>query len=108
MADETKRIEALYGPHAGRRLDVPADVAAAAIADGWARDPFAPAEEAKEVKEMTAEDRQKVLEAAHKADRKLRGEEDADNGKKAKKEDRSMEADKPAGYEIRSTLPKSK
>lgn len=107
MADEPKRIEATHGPYAGKRLDVPADVAEAAIADGWARDPFT---EPGEVKEMTDEQRQKVLESAEKAARKLRGEEEPDNGKKAKaaKEDRSMEADKPAGYETRSSLPKSK
>jgi hypothetical protein len=105
MADEPKRIEALYGPHAGRRLDVPADVAEAAIADGWAIDPFA---EPGETKEITEEQRQTILEAAAKADRKLRGEEDADSPK-AKKETKSLEADKPAGdYETRSTMPKSK
>jgi hypothetical protein len=98
MADEPVVIEATAGPYAGQRLTVPAADAKQAIADGWARDPFAPAEEPKEVKEVTDEDRAKVAEAAEKAARKLRGEET-----------KSLEADKPAAsYETRSTQPKSK
>jgi hypothetical protein len=111
MADEPVVIEATAGPYAGQRLTVPAADAKQAIADGWARDPFAPAEEPKEpkeVKEVTDEDRARVAEAAEKAARKLRGEEEPDNGKKTK-ETKSLEADKPAAsYETKSTLPKSK
>jgi hypothetical protein len=110
MADEPVVIEATAGPYAGKRLTVPAADAKQAIADGWARDPFAPAEEPKEpkeAKEVTDEDRAKVAEAAEKAARKLRGEEDQ-NDKKSK-ETKSLEADKPAAsYETRSILPKSK
>jgi hypothetical protein len=105
MPDDDVVIEGLYGDYAGKRLTVAPDVAKQAIADGWARDPFG---EPVEPKEMTDEDRDKMLVAAAKAGRKLRGEEDADSPK-AKKETKSLEADKPSGdYEIRSTMPKSK
>jgi hypothetical protein len=105
MTDETVTIEATAGPYAGQRLTVAAAEAKKAISEGWAKDPFA---EPAEVKELTDEERFKVLEAANKGASRLRGEEDADNGKKAK-EDRSLEADKPAAtYETRSTPPKSK
>jgi hypothetical protein len=98
MADDVL-IEATAGPYAGQRLTVPAADAKQAIADGWARDPFAT--ELEEPKEMTEEKRAKVAEAADKAARKLRGEDDADKKK-------SMEADKPEGYTTRSTAPKSR
>ena len=100
MADEPVVIEATAGPYAGQRLTVPAADAKQAIADGWARDPFAT--EPEEPKDMTDDDRAKVAEAADKAAKKLRGEDDNDKKK-------SMEADKPAeGYTTRSTAPKSK
>jgi hypothetical protein len=103
MADETVLIEATVGPYAGQRLQVDPATAKQAIADGWARDPFA---EVGEPKEMIDEDRAKVAEAANKAARKLRGEDEPDTGRKAK-ETKTLEADDPAaGYETRSTSKK--
>ena len=81
----------LVGPYAGQRIDVPAAEAKKAIAEGWARDPFA---EPPEPKELTEEERWEVLQAANKGAARLRGEEEADDGKKAK-ETKSLEADKP-------------
>jgi hypothetical protein len=55
---------------------------------------------------MIDEDRAKVAEAANKAARKLRGEDEPDTGRKAK-ETKTLEADDPAaGYETRSTSKK--
>jgi hypothetical protein len=107
MADEPVLIEATAGPYRGQRLTVSEADAKAAIADGWAIDPFA---EKQEPKEMTDEDRAKVGEAAEKAARKLRGqEEEPKKSTKKADEDKALEADKPAaGYETRSTMPKSK
>lgn len=65
----TKRIEALLGPYAGSHLDLPAGDADQAIADGWARDPYAPPSA-----KPAAIDTGKALAAAEKAIRKLRGE----------------------------------
>src|SRR5262245_52536878 len=98
MADETKEIEGTVGPYAGQRLTLPAADADAAIADGWARDPFAPLDpNAEPPKLLTDEERQKVLEAANKAASKLRGEEPADEPPKpkpaAKAEQRDMKPD---------------
>lgn len=86
MADPSgpQMIEAIAGPYAGQRLQMePAD-AAKAIADGWAVDPFAPPpteEELAKRKEPTEEDRLKSTEAADKAARKLRGEDEPENDK---------------------------
>jgi hypothetical protein len=103
MADEPVLIDVLAGPYAGARLTVTAAEAKQAIADGWARDPFAESEEP--MKELTDEQRLKIAEAAEKAARKLRGEEEPGNGKKAK----SLEADKPAAtYETRTTTTTTK
>jgi hypothetical protein len=103
MADEPVVIEATAGPYTGQRLTVAASEAKKAIAEGWAKDPFAAPEEPKE---MTEDERMKRLEAAAAGARRLRGEEEPDNGKKAK-EDRALEADKPAaGYETRTTKSK--
>lgn len=108
MADETKVIEAIAGPYAGQRLTVPAADADAAIKDGWARDPFAPVDPDAEPPELDQEAHDKMLTAAQKAARKLRGEEEPDAGKKAK-EAKSLEADNPgATYETRSTAPSPK
>jgi hypothetical protein len=118
MSDEPVTIEATAGPYAGQRLTVPAADAKQAIADGWARDPFAEVtdedreKDRQKAAEMTDEDKAKVAEAAEKAARKLRGEDEAEeNGGKGKKgaKDKSLEADKPeSGYETRSNTPKSK
>lgn len=106
MAEEPVMIEGIIGEYAGKRLTVSAADAKQAIADGWAKDPFG---EPAEAKEMTDEDRARVMEAAGKAARKLRGEEEPKKPAKNAEEDKSLEADKPAsGYETRSTMPKSK
>ena len=74
MADETKRIEALYGPYRGQHLDLPAADADQAIKDGWARDPYA--EPSAEVQALDPEKQEKATAAAEKAARKLRGEDE--------------------------------
>lgn len=107
---EDVMIEATHGPYAGKRLSVSEADAKAAIKDGWAKDPYAPAPEpteATEVKEVSAEDRQKIIDAANKAAAKLRGEtteEDESDGKKS----RAMEAEDPADYQTKSSGAKSK
>lgn len=123
---ETKRIEALYGPYAGSQIDIPTADADQAIADGWARDPFAPpAEPSDEPVEYDREAHEKAIEAAEKAARKFRGEDTEDDMKARKpkkadskvKEDTNadtqaavgkvrgeqMEADSGKGYETRQT-----
>ena len=126
--NETKRVEALYGPYAGTQIDIPAADADAAIADGWARDPFAtPDPKAKPV-EWTQEAHDKAMVAAEKAARKLRGEDEdvkakkksdktADDAKKAEADKadaiRSNEVKNEAiqadtsdrGYDTRTTTP---
>lgn len=95
MADETKRIQVTLGPYRGQQLDVPAEDADQAIADGWATDPFAPPpQEGEEPIAMTDDDRMAAIEAAEKAARKLRGEDDS-NGGKAKHKTREMEPQHP-------------
>lgn len=120
--NELKRIEALHGPFAGGVIDVPADIADAGIADGWARDPHATPDPDAEPKEF---DYEAVMEAANKAARKIRGEDEADDKAKAKPaaksedknadtqaavgdiRERQMEAGKTdTGYETRTTTAK--
>ena len=113
MPDETKRIQANYGPFAGQQIDLPTEDADAAIADGWASDPFAPVDPKAEPPEFNQERHDAILVAAEKAGRKIRGEAEPGNdkprkpaGKREKSdadaEDRAMEADKPgSGYETR-------
>jgi hypothetical protein len=88
MSDEQKKnpdepavIHAVVGPYAGQRLTMSAADAAAAIAEKWAVDPFAPPlskeeeeKQAKEAKPMTEEERAEIQAKAEKAARKLRGE----------------------------------
>ena len=76
MADETKRIEAIAGPYKGQRLDVPAADANRAIKDGWARDPFEPVDPDAAPPEFDQDKHDKMMVAAEKAARKLRGEEE--------------------------------
>lgn len=109
MPDETKRIEALYGPYRGF-LDVPADVAAQAIKDGWARDPYAPPA-APDAPAPTQEQIDKAIIAAEKAARKLRGEDEPKAKEKAKakagEETKSYEAGSTGeGYETREAARK--
>jgi hypothetical protein len=105
---EDVMIEATHGPYAGKRLTVSEADAKAAIKDGWAIDPFAekPTEPA-EVKEVSDEDRQKLIDAATKAAAKLRGETTED-GDKDDKKTRAVEAEDPAEYQTRSAAPKSR
>lgn len=117
---ETKRIEALYGPFAGGQIDIPAGDAEQAIADGWARDPYATPDPKAEPKEWTQEGHDAMIKAAEKAARKIRGEAEPKAAKEAKgKEDanadtqaavgeareRQMEAGKNdnGGYETRQS-----
>lgn len=89
MPDETKMIEATAGPYAGQRLTVSKADADEAIADGWARDPFAPPSD-KPAKELTGEEHQAMIAKAEKSARKIRGE------------DKAMEAHGPGhGYQTR-------
>lgn len=99
MADELKRIEALYGPYAGRHLDVAAADADQAISDGWARDPYTPRAEATE---FDQEKYDAMLIAADKAARKLRGEQEP--AAPAKKEGKAK--DKPLKEEDRAATAK--
>lgn len=105
----TKRIAVTAGPYAGQNLDVDDDIADGAIADGWATDPFAPNDPDAPPVEI---DREKALEAAEKAARKLRGEEEADAPKEKPKAkaDPVPEVSDPdksySSYETRSTKPK--
>jgi len=97
----TTRIQATVGPYAGQMIDVEADVAKAAIRDGWAIDPYAaPSDDP--TKDF---DHEKALAAAVTAARQLWGQdESAATAKPVKKastatsaaqeETRSLEADK--------------
>ncbi|MDX0609391.1 hypothetical protein [Sinorhizobium medicae] len=80
----TKHVEALFGPYAGRIIALDEADAKSAISDGWARDPYDPAAETKEV------DHNKAAAAAEKAARKLRGE-DEPSKPKAKQEQPATE-----------------
>lgn len=109
MADETKRIEALHGPYAGQHLDLPAADADQAIADGWARDPFAAASD-KPIPDFDAEKHDKMLVAAQKASRKLRGEDEpkdpkdrSDQKEPAAKAKPGKEEPRPFGSEDRAS-----
>jgi hypothetical protein len=79
MVDEVAVIEATVGPYKGQRLTMSKAEAQQAIADRWAIDPFAPAEEPKppkvEPKPPTDEESAEILAKAHAAMAKLRGEE---------------------------------
>lgn len=103
---EQKRIEATLGPYRGQNLDVDEETAAQAIADNWARDPFAPPGEPIELSE---DDRMAAIEAAEKAAKKLRGEEDAEdegNGKPKAAKTREMEAGSAKPYTTRDAAKK--
>lgn len=114
MPDETKRIEATLGPYAGSHLDLPSADAEQAIADGWARDPYAAPDPNAGTPAFDQEKHDKTMVAAEKAARKLRGEPEPEEHEKARKsaaknETRtsSMEADTTGkGYETRATTTK--
>jgi hypothetical protein len=103
MADEPKTIEATLGPYAGQRLTMSAADADAAIADGWARDPFEQHDPDAQPKEMTDEERQKALDAAEKAIHKLRGDEEAE-GEADKPKEKPKAKPKPP-TEVRDMIP---
>jgi hypothetical protein len=107
MADEPVTIYVTEGPDRGSRLTVPAALAKQAIKEGWARDPFAPPSE-EDAPLLTAEKREKIIAAATRAARKLRGEPDPDvstaedeDTDKHKPEERDMTAGEPDKYETR-------
>ena len=88
--DEPAAIQVIVGPYAGQRLTMSAADAAAAIAEKWAVDPFAPPptkeeeeKQAKEAKPMTEEERAEIQAKAEKAARKLRGEQEPEEPAKA-------------------------
>jgi hypothetical protein len=104
-ADEDVVIEGTHGPYAGRRLTVSAKEAKQAISEGWARDPLAPEPaEGEEPKELTDEERAKIVEKAEAAGRRLRGEEEPSAG--AAKESKTVEAEDPAEYQTRASKAK--
>ena len=99
MPDELKRIEGLYGPFARRVIDIPEADAKQAIADGWARDPFAPPVDPVEFDQKKHD---AMLVAAEKAARKIRGETEVEKKTEEKPKpkppletDRAMTAEKP-------------
>lgn len=121
MNDEPKTIEAIYGPYAGQRLLMQAADADQAIADGWARDPFAkPSDEP--AKELSGEDVSKIQEKAEKAARKLRGEEPKEESEEKSKDKPEAARPEPkterkvldpepapkAGYQTREVPPAKK
>jgi hypothetical protein len=80
MAEESKLVEATAGPYKGQRITLPTADADAAMAAGWAVDPFAPPPNAEELanrKPPTEEELARANEAAQTMARKLRGDEDA-------------------------------
>lgn len=94
MPDETKRVQATHGPYAGSQIDLESSDAEAAIADGWAIDPFATVDPKAEPKEWSQEAHDTATAAAAKAARKLRGEPEPDNpGEKDKKPEAKPAAD---------------
>lgn len=113
---ETTMVEATAGPYAGKRLSMSKADAAAAIADGWAFDPFKTMTDeereaaAKKASELTEEQRAAIEDKAEAAARKLRGEDDkADKpADKPSTKTRDMEADRGGDYETRAPAPKRK
>lgn len=105
--DEDVMIDVTEGPERGKRLRVPADVGRQAISDGWARDPFAPPSEEPETEPEppTPEQREKSIQAAAEALRKLRGEPDEEEADKSRR--RAQQANEPEeGYETREEQPR--
>jgi hypothetical protein len=98
MAEEIVLINVRYGPLRDARLSVPADFAAKAIADGWARDALSPPP-TEEESPLTEEQRDKVLAAAVEGAKVLRGEMEATP--KEEPEERDMTAGEPDKYETR-------
>lgn len=101
---ETKRIQPTHGVYANTHIDIPTADAEAAIADGWAIDPYAEVDPnpRAEPKEFSAEDHANATAAADRYTRKLRGEPEPDEAKPAKKaEAKSSDASGDAGYQTR-------
>lgn len=106
MSEELTQIEATAGPYRGQRLTVSKADAEAAIAEGWAIDPFAARPEGKT---MTDEERLDLLAKAEAGARKLRGEKGNEapghagevasgEGAAAGGLNRDMAAERPASY----------
>jgi hypothetical protein len=95
MTDEPTMVHATHGPYAGQRLTMKKADAASAIADGWAIDPFKQPPD--EPREITAEERQKILERAHQAAAVLRGE----HNEEKHDEHRDMSAEHGGDYKTR-------
>jgi hypothetical protein len=101
MAEEIVLIDVRYGPLRDKRLSVPADFAAKAIADGWARDALNPPPPEEE-SPLTEEQRDKVLAAAIEGAKVLRGEMEATpKEEEPESEERDMAAGAPGEYETR-------
>lgn len=105
MPDETKRIEGLHGPYAGKHIDLPSADADAAISEGWARDPYAAIDPSKPQPEFNAEKYDAMLVNAEKAARKIRGEDDkkAEDRGKTKSPDRAKNTGVPMEGASRSS-----
>lgn len=97
MADYKDTVH-LYGPLSGTRVTMPAADADAAIADGWAYDPYIPREAADEV--ATWEESHALNEKAAIAVAKLRGEDHFEPTGKSKTRD--MQAGSGGTYQTRS------
>jgi hypothetical protein len=98
MADDDVMIEGvLHGFNFGERRLVPAKVAKQAIADGWAKDPFA-APSDKPAEPLDDDQLAKARAAAAKAATALRGGGET--------ETRAMEADDSADYQTKSAKAK--
>lgn len=100
-SSESKQVLVTHGAYAGQRLTMPAGDADSAVRDGWAVDPFAaPLSDEERAKRPleTDEERAKRAEAADKAGRKLRGEdEDASRPGRAKSADEGGAAGEGSG-----------
>jgi hypothetical protein len=111
MADETTQIQVTHGPYAGQRLTVSKTDAQAAISEGWAVDAFKPADpNAEPAKELTEDERSKIIEKAEHAAKVLRGEKDQEGDESKKSEapkraatERDMKPGEAGEYETRST-----
>lgn len=110
MTEEIKFVDVVAGPYSGKRLQMSAADADAAVADGWATDPNAPPPDPKEKPKdpPTEEQRNAMLEKAEKAARKLRGEKEPVEDLPNLPKRRDMHASESGGYSTRSTTTKEK
>lgn len=95
---EEKLIELIFGPYRDQRVSIAADEADKAIAEGWARDPFAPPDEMTK-QSLSDKELVEMWELAEKAARRWRGERSA---KPQLAEKRALEAEEgEEGYQTR-------